>query len=147
MTFLNPPNTLYYNLAVNMTFRNPNRHIGIYFDKTEANAIYQGHQFATTKGIQGIYLGYKKEKNNVSTVFKGHQLVLLIDADKVEYDSENKDDHVYKIHLMLRLKMNYIYILWKKHNNYKVGCDLKVPLSKVSSTKFERTKCGIYSES
>lgn len=35
-------NTLYYNLAVNMTFRNPNKRIGIYFDKVEARPEYYG---------------------------------------------------------------------------------------------------------
>ncbi|KAK1411884.1 hypothetical protein QVD17_32716 [Tagetes erecta] len=137
-------NTLYYNLVTNMTFRNPNRRLGIYYDVIEANAWYHGRRFSTVD-VQGFYLGHKKE-NNVSTVFKGEQVVDVGNGVKSKYDSEKNDDNVYKIDLKLRLKIRF-KVWWMKTPKFKpkFDCDLKVPLSaskgKVSSVKFERTKC------
>ncbi|KAL8204838.1 hypothetical protein R6Q57_010461 [Mikania cordata] len=138
---LSPTNdTLYYNLAVNMTFRNPNRRLGIYYDKIEANAMYHGRRFATAE-VQGFYLGHKKE-NNVSSVFKGEQVV--DDGVISKYDLEKSDD-VYRIDLKLRLKIKFkVWFAKSPKFTPKFDCDLKVPLSskgKVSSAKFERTKC------
>ncbi|KAL7619044.1 NDR1/HIN1-like protein 3 [Lactuca sativa] len=135
-------NTLYYNLAVNMTFRNPNRRLGIYYDKIEANAMYHGQRFSSAE-VQGFYLGHKKE-NNVSVAFKGEQLVVLDSSDKSKYDSEKADD-VYYIDLKLRLKIRFkVWFAKTPKFTPKFECDLKVPLSskgKVLSTNFERTKC------
>ncbi|KAI3511993.1 hypothetical protein L1887_19155 [Cichorium endivia] len=135
-------NTLYYNLAVNMTFRNPNRRLGIYYDKIEANAMYHDQRFATAD-LQGFYLGHKME-NNVNVVFKGEQLVVLGGGDKSKYDSEKSDD-VYNIDLKLRLKIRFkVWFAKTPKFKPKFECDLKVPLSskgKVSSASFERTKC------
>ncbi|KAE8022932.1 hypothetical protein FH972_008691 [Carpinus fangiana] len=38
-------NTHHYNLALNISVRNPNKRIGIYYDSIEANAYYQGQRF------------------------------------------------------------------------------------------------------
>ncbi|XP_071721097.1 NDR1/HIN1-like protein 3 [Rutidosis leptorrhynchoides] len=136
-------NTLYYNLAVNMTFRNPNRRLGIYYDKIEANAMYHDQRLSTAE-IEGFYLGHKKENNNMSTVFKGEQIVVFKSNEKLKYESENKDE-VYKIDLKLRLKIRF-KVWWMKTPKFKpkLECELKVPLSgkgKVNSVKFERTNC------
>lgn len=125
-----------------MTFRNPNRRLGIYYDVIEANVLYHGRRFGTVD-VQGFYLGHKKE-NNVSAVFKGEQVVDVGNGVKSKYDSENNDD-VYRIDLKLRLKIRF-KVWWMKTPKFKpkFDCDLKVPLSskgKVSSVKFERTKC------
>ena len=60
-------NTLYYNMAVCMTFRNPNKRLGIYYNKIELDAAYQGVRFASND-LKAFYLGHKSEKN-VCTVF------------------------------------------------------------------------------
>ncbi|KAL8262686.1 hypothetical protein R6Q59_024035 [Mikania micrantha] len=90
-------NTLYCNLAVNMTFRNPNRWLAISYKKFEANAENHGRRFATTE-VQGLYFGHKKE-NNVSSVFKEEHVVfdgvddqIFIDDDEVEYDDEEEEE-------------------------------------------------------
>ncbi|KAJ0612759.1 putative Late embryogenesis abundant protein [Helianthus annuus] len=131
--------TLHYNLNVNMTFRNPNRRLGIYYDKIEANGLYHGVRFSTAD-VVGFYLGHKKE-NNVSAVFKGEQVVSGV---KGKYEAENGDG-VFKIDLKLRLKIRF-KVWWMKTPKFKpkFDCDLKVPLSvkgRVSDQKFERTKC------
>ncbi|KAI3743328.1 hypothetical protein L1987_61035 [Smallanthus sonchifolius] len=136
-------NALYFNLTVNMTFRNPNRRLGIYYDSIQANAMYHGQRFSTAE-LTGFYLGHKNE-NNVRTVYKGDQLVMLGVVES-KYVSEKSDD-VYRIDLKLRLKIRF-KVLWLKTPKFKpkFDCDLKVPLSSkgrvsVSGAKFERTEC------
>ncbi|GJZ10433.1 NDR1/HIN1-like protein 3 [Tanacetum coccineum] len=135
-------NTLYYNLAVNMTFRNPNKRIGIYYDRIEAIGEYHGERF-DSKFLETFYLGHKQE-NDLSTVFSGERLVVLGNGDKLKYTKESSDG-VYEIDLKLKLKMR-LKVGWAKPKfKPKFECDLKVPLtnggSRVSSRGFQRTKC------
>ncbi|KAK1426193.1 hypothetical protein QVD17_14862 [Tagetes erecta] len=138
---LSPNNTLFYNLKINMTFRNPNRRLGIYYEQIEVNGLYHGQRFLISE-IEGFYLG-NKEENNVSLVVDGEQLVVN-GGVKSKYESEKNDDDVYEIELKLRLKMRF-KVLWVETPKFKprFDCELKVPLSRVSNARFERTKCGI----
>nr|XP_043611026.1 NDR1/HIN1-like protein 3 [Erigeron canadensis] len=141
-------NTLYYNVGVNMTFRNPNKRLGVYYDFIEVNGMYHGQRF-DTKEIDGFYLGHKKENNNVGFVFKGEKLVVLNGDEKVKYDDESNDG-VYKIDLKLKLKIRF-KVWWLKTGKFKpkLDCELKVPFTggdngkkvKSDGVKFERTKC------
>ena len=125
-------------MAVCMTFRNPNKRLGIYYNKIELNAGYQGVRFASND-LKAFYLGHKSEKN-VCTVFKGQQVMVFGNGHKEEsYDGEHKDE-VYKIDMKLRLKIKFKVLGMKSPKlTPKFDCDLKVPLS--SKRKFERTKC------
>ncbi|KAK9068550.1 hypothetical protein SSX86_012665 [Deinandra increscens subsp. villosa] len=140
---LSPANdTLFYNLAVNLTFRNPNRRLGIYYEQIQADAVYHGLRFSTAE-VQGFYLGHKKE-NSFGAVFKGEQLVAIGGA-KSRYDSEKSED-LYRIDLKLRLKMR-LKAWWVKTPRFKpkFECDLKVPMrskgKNSTAEKFGRTKC------
>ncbi|GJS91600.1 GDSL esterase/lipase-like protein [Tanacetum coccineum] len=109
-----------------MTFRNPNKRIGIYYDRIEANAEYHDKRF-DTKYLDTFYLGHKKE-HNLGTVFSGQQIVVLGNGDKSKYDRESSDG-VYNIDLKLKLKMR-LKVGWAKPKfKPKFECDLKVPLS------------------
>nr|XP_043632899.1 NDR1/HIN1-like protein 3 [Erigeron canadensis] len=135
-------NTLYYNLAVNMTFRNPNKRIGIYYDKIEANAEYHDKRFSTRE-LERFYLGHKKEKN-VGTVFSGEQVISLGNNDRSKYESE-RNEGFYNIDLKLKLRMR-LKVGWAKPKfKPRFECDLRVPMTsngRVSSTSgFQRTKC------
>ncbi|KAD3337372.1 hypothetical protein E3N88_32892 [Mikania micrantha] len=84
-----------------MTFRNPNRRLGIYYESIEAAAVY-GRRRLSTAVVHGFYLGHKEE-NNAGAVFNGEQLVVGGGA-KLRYESE-KIDGVYIIDLKMRLKI------------------------------------------
>nr|XP_043638404.1 NDR1/HIN1-like protein 3 [Erigeron canadensis] len=141
-------NTLYYNLAVNITF--PDSKDGIHYDKIRANVMYHGQRLMT-KHVQGFYLDQKKN-NNVNVLFKGQQLLVLDNGDEKElYESESKDG-VYEIDLKLRFKSKLTDFSWELGPGYlesKVACHLKVPLissqNKVPFVEFERTYC-VYKE-
>ncbi|KAL2554201.1 Protein YLS9 [Forsythia ovata] len=68
-------NTLHYNLALNLTIRNPNKRIGIDYDRIEARAFYEDERFASTE-LTPFYQGHKST-NSLTPEFKGQKLVLL----------------------------------------------------------------------
>lgn len=135
-------NTIFYDLALNMTIRNPNKRIGIYYDSIEARAMYQGQRFASTN-LEPFYQGHKNT-SSLRPVFKGQSLVLLGDREKSNYNNE-KNLGVFemevKLYMRIRLKVGWI----KTHKiKPKIECDFKVPLGsngRSSSANFEETRC------
>ncbi|KAI3798322.1 hypothetical protein L1987_33593 [Smallanthus sonchifolius] len=128
-------NTLYYNLAVNMTFRNPNRRIGIYYDKIEANAEYHDQRL-DTRSLETFYLGHKKERD-LSAVFSGEQVLGAGDGDlRREYTSDGAGG-AYNIDLKLKLRVR-LKVWWAKPK-FKPRFECGVPMSSVGG--FQRTKC------
>ncbi|MCD7455532.1 harpin-induced protein 1 domain containing protein, expressed [Datura stramonium] len=63
----NTNNTLYYDLALNMTVRNPNKRIGIYYDSIEARAMYQGQRF-DSQILETFYQGHREYLTFASSV-------------------------------------------------------------------------------
>nr|CAA68848.1 hin1 [Nicotiana tabacum] len=137
-------NTIFYDLALNMTIRNPNKRIGIYYDSIEARALYQGERFDSTN-LEPFYQGHKNT-SSLRPVFKGQSLVLLGDREKSNYNNE-KNLGVYemevKLYMRIRLKVGWI----KTHKiKPKIECDFKVPLGsngRSSSANFEETRCHL----
>ncbi|XP_071726955.1 NDR1/HIN1-like protein 3 [Rutidosis leptorrhynchoides] len=87
-------NTLYYNLAVNMTFRNTYKKLGIrvglHVDIKQVDLMYQGQRLGTKEVLQEFYLKSKREKSNVTAVLRGEQLLQLINGDeRFVYESQS----------------------------------------------------------
>ncbi|GAA0142588.1 hypothetical protein LIER_03451 [Lithospermum erythrorhizon] len=141
-------NTLYYNLALNVTIRNPNKRIGIYYDAFELRGLYEGKRFGSTN-VQPFYQGHKNSTFLENVVLKGQSVLVLGDDGISEYNKD-KDEEKYdvdlKIYLRLRFKVGLI-----KSSKFKprINCGLKVPLTSGNRTsssydlKFESTKCGL----
>uniref|UniRef100_A0A2N9GB02 Late embryogenesis abundant protein LEA-2 subgroup domain-containing protein n=1 Tax=Fagus sylvatica TaxID=28930 RepID=A0A2N9GB02_FAGSY len=141
--FINNTTTLNYDLALNITIRNPNKKIGIYYDSIEANAFFDGQRFGTVF-LTPFYQGHKNT-TILSPVFKGQQLVLLGASELSDFNSE-KSVGVYdinvKLYLGIRFKLSKVKT-WRIKP--KIKCDLKVPLSSNGNSvaAFETTKCHI----
>ncbi|KAE8098636.1 hypothetical protein FH972_016681 [Carpinus fangiana] len=139
----NNVNMLYYNLSLNVTIRNPNEKIGIYYDRFEANAFYVGQRFST-EALAPFYQGHKNT-TVLSPVFKGQQLLLLGSNELSVLDSEKSpgvfDIHV-KFYLWIRFELGNVQTCRIKPN---INCELKVPLTshENSTGAFEITECDI----
>ncbi|XP_074285801.1 NDR1/HIN1-like protein 3 [Silene latifolia] len=135
---------LNYDLAVNFTARNPNNHIGVYYDDVQADAIYGGQRFKTVEGMT-FYQGHKNTTSFGPLVFKGQNMVILGSDGKTDYENQ-KSDGMYEIQVKLHLRVRFKVGLFKTGTwKPKVKCDLKVPLNDAKSThKFEDTKCDYY---
>jgi hypothetical protein len=133
--------TLYYNLDLNLTIRNPNKHIGIYYDRIEARAFYGGQRFDVNT-LTPFYQG-KKNTTELNVVFQGQHIVV---NDVSMYDSE-KGSGIYSIDVKLYLRVRFkLRAVKTPRFKPKIECDLKVPLDsngKASSGTFQTTKCGL----
>lgn len=138
---INNNNTLHYNLGLNLTIRNPNKRIGIYYDKIEARAFYRGQRFRTID-LQTFYQG-KKNTTNLNAEFKGQQLVLL-GSDEMSKYNEDRNSGVYEIdiQLYLRIRMKFAFVKSSRVKP-KIDCDLKIPLKSngTASAVYEPTRC------
>ncbi|GLT46366.1 hypothetical protein SLA2020_201260 [Shorea laevis] len=141
---LTSDNNLHYNLALNITVRNPNKKIGIYYDRIEANAYYEDQRFAT----QQLTPFYQDHKNTsyLNPSFQGQKLVLL-GADGVSEYNQEKNSGVYSIDVKLNLRVRFkVGKLKTWRFKPKIECDLEVPLSSSDGRLAggaEATKCKI----
>ncbi|KAE9619559.1 hypothetical protein Lal_00039795 [Lupinus albus] len=133
--------SLHYNLALNISIRNPNSRLGIYYDSIEPNALYEGVRF----GSQNLepFFQHKKSTSFLGPVFKGEQVMSLGETQVSKLNKE-KESGVYGIGVQLKIKLRFKFGLIKIGNfNPKVRCDLQVPLKSHNGTQqFQTTQCG-----
>ncbi|KAL4312185.1 hypothetical protein GQ457_01G015040 [Hibiscus cannabinus] len=138
-------NTLHYNLVVNMTVRNPNRRIGIYYDRIEARAYYEDQRI-NTQTLTPFYQGHKNT-SFLNPVFEGQQFVRLGARETSKYNEE-RTNGVYRIDLKLYLRIRF-KVGRIKTGRFKprISCDLKVPFNSAANNSFagtfETTRCGL----
>lgn len=140
---LTSDNILQYNLTVNMTVRNPNKRIGIYFDRIEAQAYYEDALFDSVE-LERYYQGHKST-HTLNPEFTGENSVSLGASELSNFNSE-KASGTYSIDVKLRLRIRFkLGILKIGTFKPKVTCDLKVPLDSdgTSSGTFQTTKCDV----
>ncbi|CAL5207455.1 unnamed protein product [Lathyrus oleraceus] len=136
-------NTLHYDLAVNITIRNPNRRIGIYYDNVETLAFYKDVMFGNQ--TLGGFFQHHKSTNFLNPVFKGEQVIPLSSDQVSEFDKE-KESGVYGIDVKVLLNVRFKLGLFKSGKaKPKVRCDLQVPLKSGNgsslSNVFQPTEC------
>ncbi|KAL9227714.1 hypothetical protein vseg_003368 [Gypsophila vaccaria] len=135
---------LNYNLAVNFTVRNPNKHIGVYYDTIQADTMYGGQRVQTVEATR-FYQGHKNTTSFGPVLFKGQNMVFLGNDEKGDYEKQSNEgvyDIQVKLHLRVRFKVGLFKTgTWKP----KVKCDLKLPLEGTSTNvTFKETRCDYY---
>ncbi|KAL6988549.1 hypothetical protein U1Q18_014301 [Sarracenia purpurea var. burkii] len=137
-------NTLLYDLSLNLTIRNPNKHIAIYYDRFEARAFYGGQRFAATE-LPSFYQG-RKTTTDLNLEFNGQNMVVLKNSELSDYNSDTSSG-IYGIDVKLYLRVRFKLRGALKTNKFKpkIECDLKVPLDSNgnASGRFETTRCGL----
>jgi Late embryogenesis abundant protein len=132
--------SLQYDLNVNMSIRNPNKRIGIYYDYIETQAYYDGSRFGFDNSFEPFYQGHKNT-SYIDTSFNGKN-ALVGDSFNSTYNKE-KSDGYYNVELKFRPKLRLkIWIFKIKHIKPKVTCDLKLPVPGTSGT-FSEKKCDV----
>ncbi|XP_068661748.1 NDR1/HIN1-like protein 10 [Aristolochia californica] len=136
-------NILQYNLNLGMSVRNPNRRIGIYYDRLEAAAYYHGER------LRSVYLPtfYQGHKNTtmLNPVFIGQDYVPLSGSDARRFEREKNEGYFYidvRIKARIRFKVGSV-----KTRRFRPDfeCDLRIPLviNGVPNNSFARTKCDV----
>ncbi|XP_038905332.1 NDR1/HIN1-like protein 3 [Benincasa hispida] len=137
-------NQLHYNLALNVTVRNPNRRIGVYYDTIEVAAVYKDQRLQT-QWLPPFYQGYKTTAV-ITSVFSGQQLLLLAGQGLTEFNAETLAG-VYEMNvwLNLRIRLKFGAVRIGKFKP-KVNCEFKVPLTSDGgsvTSVFQSTGCDI----
>lgn len=142
--------TLHYNMVLNFTAHNPNKKLGIYYDKVEAQTFYEGARFANVDVITHMnsFRQDKKSSDPMSGVFLGQQLLVLHD-DQVSEFNKDKSVGVYNIKVKLYFTVRFRLgdSISRKYKP-KVKCDLTVPFGNNNGTGFTfirliPTKCDV----
>ncbi|XP_030924965.1 NDR1/HIN1-like protein 10 [Quercus lobata] len=143
--FTNNNNNLQYKLDLNITLRNPNKKMAIYFDKIEANAFYEGQRFDTENLTKWGFKVERKSTHFLNATFAGQQWMEL-GANELDFNEE-KSVGVYSIYLKCYLRIRFrIGDFIGGHHKPKVRCGLKVPLisnGNLSTARFEITRCDV----
>ncbi|KAI5319083.1 hypothetical protein L3X38_038791 [Prunus dulcis] len=145
--FFTTNNTLFYNLALNITIRNPNRRVGIYYNRIEAIANYRKNRFAmVTLTSTPFYQGHKNTTTLQQVLVEGQQVVVFGEHDISKFNSETAAGF-YSIDVQLAVKVRVRFGKFKTDYytpSRNINCKLKVPLSlkQTSADGFETTKCG-----
>lgn len=135
-------NMLQFNLAANISIRNPNKKIGIYYDRIEARAFYEDQRF----GYDALTPFYQGHKNTsvLNVVFKGQQAVTLQGEELTQFNQE-RTSGLYSIALELSLRIRFKLGKVKTARfKPKVECDdLKIPLNGSPVAGISNNKCEI----
>lgn len=127
-------NTLNYNLAVNITLTNPNKKVGIFYDRFQAIASYHKKKFANTTLSSVPFYQRKRNTTTISLSFKGEQVVVLGKKELPEYNLE-MENGIYNVDLRLNLKVKARYGRIRPKFKPKINCNLKIPLNSAGSYK------------
>ncbi|KHN35511.1 Putative syntaxin-24, partial [Glycine soja] len=137
-------NTLHYDLTLNVSIRNPNRRVGVYYDQIEALALYEDVLFGNL--TLGSFYQHHKNTTFVSPIFKGQRVTPLAKVQVSEFDKE-KGSGVYTIDLKLFMTVRFKFLLFKSGSlKPKIRCALHVPLKSRNATTspdaaFQPTEC------
>ncbi|PIA54380.1 hypothetical protein AQUCO_00900728v1 [Aquilegia coerulea] len=134
-------NQIRYNLALDMSVRNTNRKIGVYYDRIQADAFYEGEWFAGTE-IDTFFQG-RKNTTMIHPVFQGTSSIRLSGSDITRFDRERSDGTFnidVRLNLRIRFKVGDVKTRRLKPN---VKCDVRVPLTpnRASVGAFDTKRC------
>ncbi|CAN6586889.1 unnamed protein product [Malus baccata var. baccata] len=139
--FTNTDNTLYYNLALNVTIRNPNKRVGIYYRRIQVFANYRKKRFANvTLPLEPFYQGRKNTTTLNHVLVEGQQWVAFGEHDLSRFNSETAAG-VYSIdvEIYLRVKARYGKVKTSDYGSSNIDCKLKVPVSSNNTSATKNT--------
>ncbi|QCE05148.1 NDR1/HIN1-like protein 3 [Vigna unguiculata] len=137
-------NTLHYNLALNVSIRNPNKRVGVYYDQIEAVALYEDARFASQ--TLGPFFQHTKNTTFISPLFNGQRVTPLTAEQGSQFEKDN-DSGIFPIDVKLFMNVRFKFLFFKSHTiRPNIRCGLHVPLKSRNGTSspdaaFEATEC------
>ncbi|KAK1561954.1 hypothetical protein Q3G72_003776 [Acer saccharum] len=132
---------LNYRLALDITIRNPNKKIGVYYDRIEAGAYYEDQRLKSVS-ITPFYQGHKNT-TVLNVMFEGQQPLF---GEGIQDFTQEKTSGIYsvdvKLYLRIRFKLGKVKSPRLKP---RIDCELKVPVNSSNgggaSGAADTTKC------
>ncbi|KAF5737413.1 protein YLS9-like [Tripterygium wilfordii] len=113
-----------YDLAVNITIRNPNRRIKIYYDAIEARAVYN-NKIVGSKFMPKFLQGHRST-NVLNAHYKGNRTTIMSPPDVEFYDKEKANGvYSFDLDLYMRVRLRFGDIVTGSFKPV-VKCDFKV---------------------
>ncbi|KAL5709198.1 hypothetical protein ACHQM5_019913 [Ranunculus cassubicifolius] len=137
---LNNSNTLNYDLTLNMRVRNPNKRVGVYYDRIEATVSYKGERFGWA-GLPTFYQGHKNTTDLVAS-FQGQQVVQL-NRNEIDRFTQEMNNGGFEIDVKIYLRIRYkVGSIKSRRIKPDVECDLRIPLAaNGTTTMFVSRRC------
>ncbi|GJN01269.1 hypothetical protein PR202_ga18522 [Eleusine coracana subsp. coracana] len=139
---LAPNSALAYNLSVDITVRNPNKRVGLYYDDVESLALFQDQRFGYVQ-LDSFYQG-TEESTKVSPQFHGQQ-PLQGDVNAANFRSQQTDgkfDVEVKLNARLRVK---VWAFKVRGPKARITCPLSVPApGNNAGATFKPTDCKVW---
>ena len=138
-------NTLHYNFKVNITARNPNNNIIVYYRRITAIAWYKDREFASVS-LAPFDQGHKNTSLLQPAVFEGQSVISLKPHHIAEYNMETSVGIYNDLAVDLDLQVRFMQrrIMRRRYYPPIVQCRrLRVPLisNGKSAATFNVTKC------
>ncbi|XP_031472765.1 NDR1/HIN1-like protein 3 [Nymphaea colorata] len=136
---------LTYDLKMDMSLRNPNKKVGVYYEDVEVLAFYGGQRFGWIN-LPSFYQGHKNT-TMIYPAFGGKPTMISEGSVGNEF---NRDSVKQLYHIVVKLKTNMKFKVGSlKTNKFsaRIVCDLLVPLAATNSSGevgFSRTKCDLH---
>ncbi|KAI4352095.1 hypothetical protein L6164_006381 [Bauhinia variegata] len=136
-------NTLFYNLRLNATARNPSKRVTFDYKRITVTASYKENQFDKLNLIvTPFHQAHKNTTSLMLPVIQGQQVLKLKTKEVTEYNEETSAG-VYNIDVDLDIRVRKKVGLIKYHESWNLVCNLKVPVSSndKSVIPFNKTEC------
>ncbi|XP_072965780.1 NDR1/HIN1-like protein 10 [Typha angustifolia] len=139
----NPP-YLYYNLSIVVSFRNPTKKLGIYYDWLEADSFYESARFSRV-ALPTFYLDGKNSTTTMRSVMEGNFYTFLDSSGVEEFKNENKTGF-FDVKVWLNGRVRYkLGSMITNNYSLRVKCPLRLQLVRVGVkvNEFKRTNCRV----
>lgn len=140
-------NRLSYDFKADVSIRNPNRKVGVYYDYLEADAYFDGEQFGFDR-LQDFYQGHKSNAV-VSPAFTGDSTFVDLGSGGVRAFEWQRGQGAFDIDLRLYGLVRYkVGAFRSKRYRMRVRCWLpgvRLAANTTAATKpsYPRTKCKV----
>ncbi|XP_020111362.1 NDR1/HIN1-like protein 3 [Ananas comosus] len=143
---LSPSGALLFNLTADLSLRNPNSRIGVYYDRLDAAAFYSGALLGPADSPFPEFYQHPKTTTAVSAVFKGR--TAGVGAGVSDAFGREKGEGAFRVEITVHAKLRYKVWFAKVHGfKPKVDCVVKLlpppPTAVSSAAAFAPTKCSV----
>ncbi|KAL5545863.1 hypothetical protein UlMin_005550 [Ulmus minor] len=132
---------LFYNLKLNITMRNPNKRVGVYYDKINILLYYRENLLAGVSSTP-FYQGHKSS-HSLQATFEGQSSLPSASDEDISQFEFDKRNGVYrivvKLDLIVRTKSGKIKY---KHIPPLIECSIWVPLSSNGTSSIVFNYCS-----
>lgn len=135
-------NGLNSSIALEMSIRNGNKKIGIYYDVLQLSAYYGGSEMIGHTWVEGFYQGHKNT-TALRPVLTSNPYLYLPSTVSKNLSSE-KSKGVVEVEVRMRSRIRIkVGKIKSRRFTMKAKCQILMPLNQTAAGAFQRKKCKV----